>query len=65
MVELAMSHPGSRGHALNVAIMQYRAGAHAVLVFERTVEYIGDDFHVSVPVGTEALGRLHAILVDH
>ena len=34
-------------------------------MLERALEHVGDDLHVAVSVGAEALAGLHAILVDH
>ena len=31
---------------------------------QAALEHVGEDLHVAVPVGPEALGRLHAVLVD-
>src|SRR5450759_4037884 len=64
-IELAVLHALPRAHALHVAGTDHRAVAHAVLVLERALEDVGDDLHVAVAMGAEALARLHDVLVDH
>ena len=63
-VELAVQDPGAGGHELNFTGMDDRTGAEAVLMLEPPFEHPGDDLHVAVAVGAEALARLHPILVD-
>ena len=64
-VELAVRDARAGGHPLHVARPDHRAGAHAVLVLERALEHVGDDLHVAVRVGAEALPGRDAVLVDH
>src|SRR6267143_2332392 len=59
-----MRHPRARAHSLQVARHDDRAIAHAVLVLERAFEDPGDDLHVAVAMGAEALARLDAVVVD-
>src|SRR6266700_27199 len=59
-----MRHPRARAHSLQVARDDDRAIAHAVLVLERAFEDPGDDLHVAVAMGAEALARLDAVVVD-
>src|SRR5882672_8428257 len=59
-----MRHSRARAHSLHVARHDDRAIAHAVLVLERALEDPGDDLHVAVAVGAEALARLDAVVVD-
>src|SRR5262249_4722735 len=63
-VALAAPRPRSPGHALQFAGPDDRAVAHAVFVFQRPVEDVGDDLHVPVAVHPEALTGLHAVVVD-
>src|SRR5260221_952207 len=64
VVELAVRHAATGAHALHVARHDGRAGAHRVLVGERALEHVADDFHVAMAVGAEAGTGLHAVLVD-
>ena len=64
-VLLAVQDAGARAHALHVAGPDDGPGAHAVLVGELTVEHVGDDLHVAVAVGAEALPGRDAVVVDH
>jgi len=34
-------------------------------VLQRAFEHVGEDFHVAVAVGAKALGRGHAVVIDH
>src|SRR6266849_5271773 len=54
----------SRRSPLHVPRHDDRAIAHAVLVLEGPLEDPGDDLHVAVAMGAEALTRLDAIVVD-
>src|SRR5215469_11166939 len=63
-IELAVQNTGTGAHALYVARPDHRAVAETVLVLERSVENIGDDFHVIVGVAREPAARNEAILVD-
>src|SRR5215471_1643722 len=64
-IELAVQNTGTGAHALYVARPDHRAVTEALLVLERSVENIGDDFHVVVGVAWEPAARNDAILVDH
>src|SRR5208282_6408591 len=65
MIEFAVrdSRPGA--HSLRFARTYDRAGANAVLVFERAFENVGDDLHVAMPMGRETRAGADAILVDY
>src|ERR1039457_2714872 len=65
MIEFAVrdSRPGT--HSLRFARANDRAGANAVLVFERAFENVGDDLHVAMPMGRETRAGTDAILVDY
>jgi len=54
MIELAVPHAAARAHALDTAVPDDGTRAHAVLVFQRAVEHIGNDLHVAVAVHAEA-----------
>src|SRR5262249_14824957 len=47
-VELAVRHPGAGAHPLDVARPDHGAIAHAVLVFERSLEHPGENLHVAM-----------------
>src|ERR1700694_4847917 len=55
VVELTVTDPETGRHDLPFPRSDHRSGADAVLVLERTFEDVGDDLHVLVPVGAEAL----------
>jgi hypothetical protein len=63
-VVLAVGDAGAGGHPLHIAGADHRAGAHRVLVFERTVEHVRDDLHVAMRVPAEALAGSDAIFID-
>ena len=60
-----MRHPRPRAHALNIAGVDDRPIAHAVLVLECTVEHVTDDLHVVVAMGREPAVRCDRVIVDH
>src|SRR5260221_5289431 len=64
LVLLAVLHAAARAHALHVARDDGRARAHRVLVAERALQHVADDFHVAVAVRAEAGAGLDAVLVD-
>jgi hypothetical protein len=63
-VVFAVANAGARAHALHVARPDHGAVAHRILVRQRALEDVADDFHVAVAVGAEALARLDAVFVD-
>ena len=60
-----LPQPLGRRNALDLAGADDRAGASAVLVLERPFQHVGDDLHVPMPVGVEAVARRDAVIVDH
>ena len=64
-VELAVGDTAACTHQLHIAGLDHRAGAHAVAVRQRTLQYIGKDFHIVVWMRAKTLTWLDAILVDH
>src|ERR1700722_20668409 len=60
-----MPHARAGAHTLDVARMNGRAVAHAVLVRQSAFEHITDDFHVAMAVCPKTLATRDAILVDH
>lgn len=60
-----MHYAGAGAHPLHITIAKYGSVAHAVLVGQLTVEDIGNNFHIPVPVGTEAFGRLNPVFIDN
>ena len=59
-----MTHATARPLRPVVAAADHGAIAHAVAVGELSLENIGDDLHVAVPMRAEPLAALHAVLVD-
>lgn len=64
VVELAVRDTRSGGHPLDVTGPDHRTITQAVLVFQGSLQNVGDNFHVSVRMRAETLGGGHAILVD-
>ena len=60
-----MRYSRSRSHALNVSRTNHRAIANTVLVLERAVDDVGNDFHVAMGMGWEPFAGTHAVIVDH
>src|SRR5208282_926132 len=65
MIEFAVRDSRPSTHTLRFAGTNDRAGADAVLVFERTLENVGDNLHVAMPVGGKTRARADAVLVDY
>src|SRR6202158_5670229 len=65
MVELAMRDSRARAHPLHFADSDDRAGPETVLMLERTVENVGDNFHVAMPMSRESRAGANSILVDY
>src|ERR1700716_2848760 len=65
MVEFGMPYPRAGAHALHVARADRAAVAHAVLMPELTLEYIGDDFHVLVAVRAEPGTGVDPVFINH
>ena len=63
-VVFAVADSGPRAHALDIADPDDRASPRAVLVRQRTVEHVGNDFHVAVGVRWKSATRSHSVLVD-
>ena len=64
-VVLRVAHPGTRAHDLELARRHLLFVAHAVLVLHRPFQHIGQDLHVFVRVGTEALTGVDDVVVNH
>src|SRR5271165_3300171 len=62
-VEFAVGHAGARAHVLDVAGLNHRAVAHAVLVSERAFKHVSDDFHVAMRMRGETAAAGNAIVV--
>ncbi len=63
-IELAVTDPPPRAHALERVGPDHAAVAEGVLVLEGAVEDVGDDFHVPVRVHGEPLPGADEVLVD-
>jgi hypothetical protein len=57
--------PGPSCHPLHLTGTDHRPVAHAVLVLQGPLQDIGENFHVTMPMGGEAGARLHAVLIEH
>src|SRR2546428_1489095 len=64
-VELAVHHPATRAHALDVSGLDHASPSGGIAMRETAVEDVGDDLHVAVQMGTEALSGLDRVVVDH
>src|SRR6266404_6215455 len=64
-VELAMRHAGARAHVLDVARLDHRPVAHTVAMLERTLEHVGDNFHIAMRVHGKTTAAGDAIVVHH
>ena len=60
-----MPDAGAGAHALDIAGVDGRAVAHAVLVRKAAFEHVADDLHIPMPVRTEPLAGGDAVFVDH
>src|ERR1051326_9387563 len=47
-IELAMGHPSTGAHQLNLPWLKDAAIAHAVLVLQGTFEHVAEDLHVAM-----------------
>src|ERR1700722_7564206 len=64
-VELAMHNARAGGHALDLIRSERLLMAHAVLMRQRTLGDVGEDFHIAMGVHAEALAGSHAVFIDH
>ena len=60
-----MLDSGAGAHPLHVAGPDDRAVAQVVLVLQGAFDHVGQDFHVTMGMGAEALAGVDDILVDH
>ena len=58
-----MAQAGARAHALDFAGADEAVMAHVVLVFERAVDHVGDDFHLPVGMQREAAAWANGVVV--
>lgn len=63
-IELAVSHAGARAHDLDLSGTKLPLVAHAILVRQRSGDYVAENFHVSVRVRREAATRCNMVFVD-
>ena len=59
-----MADASARAHALPVARADHRSGAEAILVLQRSLENIGDDFHVAMGMRGKTVARQHPVFID-
>src|SRR5271170_762317 len=65
MVEFAVNDTLSCCHPLEIAGRDYRMGAEAVAMLQRTLQHVGDDLHVAMAVGGKPAAARNAIVIDH
>ena len=63
-IELAVSHAGARAHDLDLSGTKLPLVAHAILVRQRSGDYVAENFHVSVRVRREAAACCDVVFVD-
>ena len=64
-VEFAMTNPASRTQVLEVTRLNDRSISHAVLVFQSSAHYVGENLRVVVRVCGEPPARLNDVIVHH
>src|ERR1700693_1893938 len=64
-IKFAVHDPGSRCHMLQLSGTYHCAGAHAVAVLQRSIEYPGQDFHVPVRMHSKSFSRRPNIFIQH
>src|SRR5258708_19039690 len=60
-----MALPRAGAHLLHLSLTNYRPGAHAIFVFERSLQHHGDDLHVTMWMCRKTIPRLHPVFIDH
>ncbi len=65
VIELTVPDPGSSRHVLYIAAFHNCAIAHAVFMFQRALDDVGDYFHIAVRVRAEALPRFDPVFVNN
>src|SRR5712692_3648059 len=63
-VELAVRYARAGGHALHVTRPNHRTVAHAVAMFQRARQNVGNDFHVAMRVRGKTLTGRDPVFVD-
>src|SRR6185503_5788726 len=63
-VEFAVANASAGRHALNIARPDHGTCAYAVLMFQSSLEDVGDDLHVAMGVRGKAAAGGDAVLVD-
>lgn len=64
-IELAVHHPASGRHVLDVSRLQDAAVSHRILVLQGAIQNVCHNLHVPVGVHSKPPGRHHEIVVDH
>src|SRR5262245_16630806 len=65
VIEFAVGDASSGSHHLNLAGPDDRACTHAVLVCERALEHVRENFHVPMTMSSESCARNDAVVVEH
>ena len=64
-VVLRVTNPGTRAHDLELTRRHLLFIPHAVLVLNGPFQHVGQDFHVLVRMGSEALACINHVVIDH
>src|SRR5580700_2384320 len=64
-IKFAVHDPRSRRHMLQLPGTYHCTGAHAVAVLQRSIQYPGQDFHITVRMHSKTLSWRHNILIQH
>ncbi len=60
-----MTDPGTCAHDLELARRNLLFVTHAVLMLNRPFQHVGQDFHIFVRMGTEALAGINHVIIDN
>ena len=63
-IDLAVLDAAARAHDLNLARLELRMIAHAVLMLDGTFKDVGEDFHILMAMRRKAHAGSHQILID-
>ena len=64
-VVLRVTNSGTRAHDLELARRNLLFIPHAVLVLNGPFQHVGQNFHIFMRMGTEALACINHVVIDH